>query len=541
MQSDPGAGSGCIRRLLDDAQQHERQGRLAEATRLYAEAVEAAADAPAPLAEALRRLGRAQYRAQQVAAAEASLRRSRAVAEAAGETALAAEALNALGILAIERGQIGEAAELLAGALAAGGHVVPLRALIEQNLGIVANIRGDVRSAVTHYQHSLRAFEASGDERGCALAYHNLGMLSADLKRWDDADRHFRESLAIAERHDDAYLRGLCLLNHTEVLLAHRRHDEARRNAEGALRIFDRLGARAYKSGAYRVLGVVYRETGRHALAEARLGDAIRLAVEADSALNEADASRELALLYVAVGRNQEALRLLNTARRLFRRLGARVDMVDITARAAELEGAYHAVVREWGQSIESADSYTHGHCERVATYAVAVARALGLADDDLTTIRLGAYLHDVGKVRVPHEILNKPGRLTDEEFTVLKQHTIWGVELLASVEFPWDIKPIIRSHHERLDGTGYPDRLKGDEIPLHAQVICMADVYDALTTTRSYRPAMTHAAAIAEMDRTRHWWRADVYAAFMGTVGRGAARDDGGGAAPGEVAQEGA
>ena len=100
-----------------------------------------------------------------------------------------------------------------------------------------------------------------------------------------------------------------------------------------------------------------------------------------------------------------------------------------------------------------------------------------------------------------------------------MKQHTVGGEELLAGIEFPWDIKPMIRSHHEKLDGTGYPDRLRGDEIPLSAQIICVSDVYDALTTTRSYRPAMTHAEAVVEMARTRHWWRPDVYAAFERTV----------------------
>ena len=193
------------------------------------------------------------------------------------------------------------------------------------------------------------------------------------------------------------------------------------------------------------------------------------------------------------MGRNQEALVLLNTAHRLFRRLDAPVDLVDADGRMARLEETYLALVRDWGQSIESSDTYTFGHCERVATYAVDVARALGLDDQQRTAMRVGAYLHDVGKIRVPHEILNKPGRLTPEEFDVIKMHPIWGIELLAAIEFPWDIKPIIRWHHEKHDGTGYPDRLRGDEIPLAAQIIGIVDVYDALTTTRSYRPAMTH------------------------------------------------
>jgi putative nucleotidyltransferase with HDIG domain len=175
--------------------------------------------------------------------------------------------------------------------------------------------------------------------------------------------------------------------------------------------------------------------------------------------------------------------------------------------------------VREWGQSIESADSYTYGHCERVAQRAVAVARRLKLDDTAQTTIRLGAYLHDLGKVRVPHEVLNKPGPLTREEFEIVQMHPIWGLELLASVEFPWDLKPIIRWHHERYDGTGYPDRLRGDEIPVAAQIVGIVDVYDALTTARSYRPAMSHEAAMTEIERCRGWWSEAVYDAFTATV----------------------
>jgi putative nucleotidyltransferase with HDIG domain len=222
------------------------------------------------------------------------------------------------------------------------------------------------------------------------------------------------------------------------------------------------------------------------------------------------------------MGRNQDALGLLNSAHRLFGRLDARVDLVDVSTKVHRLEETYFAVVRDWGQSIESSDSYTFGHCERVAGYAVGVAQELGLDEGQQTTIRIGAYLHDLGKVKVPHEILNKPGKLTDEEFGVIQMHPVWGVELLATVEFPWDIKPIIRWHHEKHDGTGYPDRLRGSEIPINAQIICIVDVYDALTTTRSYRPAMSQAEALARMAESKRWWREDVYAAFLRSVRQG-------------------
>jgi len=281
------------------------------------------------------------------------------------------------------------------------------------------------------------------------------------------------------------------------------------------------VGSRLDKADAYKLIGRVYRETGRHALAESRLRSAVDLAVSTGSILSEAEASRELALLYQSMGRNQEALKLLNAAHRLFGRLDARVDLVDVSTKVLKLEETYFAVVREWGQSIESSDSYTFGHCERVADYALGVARELGLDEQQQTTIRIGAYLHDLGKVRVPHEILNKPGSLTPEEFRVIQMHPVWGLELLATVEFPWDIKPIIRWHHEKYDGTGYPDRLKGDEIPVNAQIICIVDVFDALTTSRSYRGALTVADALGRMQECRTWWRPDIFEAFLRSIGR--------------------
>src|SRR5260370_32376470 len=108
----------------------------------------------------------------------------------------------------------------------------------------------------------------------------------------------------------------------------------------------------------------------------------------------------------------------------------------------------------------------------------MAGARAFALAETSQTPIRLGAYLHDLGKVRVPHEVLNKPGPLTRDEFEVVQMHPIWGLELLAAVEFPWDLKPIIRWHHERYDGTGYPDRLRGAELPFAPQSVGLVGMY---------------------------------------------------------------
>jgi len=505
--------------LLHQARARERRGGgLAEAAAAYEKAIAAAerAEERAVLAEGLRRLAVVRHRGKQSGDARLLCNRSFTVAREAGNDVLAAEALNTLGGIDLEAGLLAGARSHFQRAVELGGASRELRARVEQNLGILASIQGDLEGALACYARSLEAYQSCGDEHGCAIAYHNLGMVSAQRRLLDEADRYFARSYAIARRADDVYLQGLCLLNHAEVFFARERYEAARRNAEDALGLFDQVDGGVLRAQAYRIIGMVYRETDRPALAEARLRSAIELAVDAGSVLNEATARRELAVLYQGMARNQDALMLLNEAHALFSRLDARGDLVYVDGKMAELEATYLALVSEWGQSIESSDTYTFGHCERVARHAVAVAEALGLDDHAQTAIRLGAYLHDVGKVRVPHETLNKPGPLTRDEFEVVQMHPIWGLELLAAVEFPWDLKPIIRWHHEKYDGTGYPDRLCGDAIPVAAQIVGIVDVYDALTTTRSYRPALSHEAAVAEIERCKGWWSEAVYAAFQ-------------------------
>lgn len=516
-----GSDEDSCRALFDSARAHERVGRVQEAAAEYEAAVRAseAEGDTRILVESLRALAVIRHKSGNDVDAYVLCQRAFSVASSTGDPLLAAEALNTRASIDLTAGQIAAATEGYRQALALKFDSPKLRARIETNLGIIANIRGDLTAALGHYTNSLEAFRAAQDEAGCGMVYHNLGMISADLRRWDDAERYYAQSLEIANTLGDEGHRAQCLLNRSEVLLARNKFAEARSSAEAALGLFNQLGGERYKADAYRFLGVVYRETGSRSLAEARFKAAIEVAQRIQNPLAEAEASRELAQLYRSTGRNQDSLRLLNASHRLFGRVDARVDLVDVSRKTADLEGVYMAVVREWGQSIESADSYTFGHCERVAAYAVAVANALGLADEDRTAISLGAYLHDVGKVRIPHEILNKPARLTNEEFEIMKLHTLYGIELLKDIEFPWDIKPIIRSHHEKYDGSGYPDGLRGDEIPLRAQVICVVDVFDALTTTRSYRGAMSWSTALTEMRNSSRFWDPAVYEAFMSAV----------------------
>lgn len=154
--------------------------------------------------------------------------------------------------------------------------------------------------------------------------------------------------------------------------------------------------------------------------------------------------------------------------------------------------------VRELIMTTEARDSYTAGHNYRVALYALKLGEELSLSTNELRAIAQGGLVHDVGKLRIPDEILNKPGKLTLEERKVIEVHPVSGHELCKRLGFMPEELSIIRSHHEKWDGSGYPDQLAGEQIPLLARVTAVADVYDALTSSRSYRQAMSHEEAMA-------------------------------------------
>jgi putative nucleotidyltransferase with HDIG domain len=167
-------------------------------------------------------------------------------------------------------------------------------------------------------------------------------------------------------------------------------------------------------------------------------------------------------------------------------------------ARTHELTESYTATVRALSNAVEARDAYTGKHAERVAAYGVEIARAVGLPRPDAAEIEFGFLLHDVGKVAMPDRILFKPGALTAEERALMTRHPVIGAEIMSGIAFLSEAAKVVRSHHEWWDGSGYPDGLQGEEIPLVARVFAVADVLDALTTDRPYRPRMTLAEARA-------------------------------------------
>ena len=168
------------------------------------------------------------------------------------------------------------------------------------------------------------------------------------------------------------------------------------------------------------------------------------------------------------------------------------------------LEKAYLDTLSALTNAIDAKDSYTRGHSDRVTDLSVKLAVEAGVDYEDVEKIRLGGMLHDIGKIGIPEIILNKPGRLDNSEYEIIKSHPVLGVSILGSVEFLQKIVPIIKHHHERYDGKGYPDQLKGEEIPYLARIVSIVDTFDAMTTNRPYRKALTTEESLKEIERCK-------------------------------------
>jgi putative two-component system response regulator len=211
------------------------------------------------------------------------------------------------------------------------------------------------------------------------------------------------------------------------------------------------------------------------------------------------------------------------------------VDRIELLARARsllklkqrtdELERA-ESVLFSLARSIEGKDPYTHGHCERLCEYSARLGEQLKLPEDQIIALRRAGIVHDVGKIAVPDAILLKPGSLTAEEWKLVREHPVVGERICAPLKSFRFVLPIIRHHHEKLDGSGYPDRLRGDAIPAAARVLQIVDVYDALTTVRPYKRAFSITDALQTMKQevAKGWWDPHIFDQFERLIRGGTA-----------------
>jgi putative nucleotidyltransferase with HDIG domain len=430
------------------------------------------------------------------------LEASQAIARALNDKNDVALAINLMGIASLQRGDLDTAEELFikAGRDAAEAGNELVMALVNQNLGIISGIRGDLNLAVEHLAKGLEGLQRLRATEHLPAILSSLGLSFMQLERYDEAQAAFEDALQYCTLTGNAAQRLMVEVNMVDLLITRSEWARAADLCQVVLTEATIAEDQRTIAETYKHRGVIARARGDFDAADKLLAAAYEIAMRREDLLLAAEAARERAELHDALGQNKDTLQALTLSHRLFQKLRAERALADLSRRVGRLEERFYLVVRRWAETIESKDPYTLGHCERVATYATALARDAGLEEITMFWFRLGALLHDVGKVVVPSEILNKEGPLTDEERTIMEKHPAAGEDLLRDIEFPWDILPMIRGHHERWDGAGYPDRLSGENIAFSARVLCVADVYDALTTDRPYRQAFSQEEALAMM-----------------------------------------
>lgn len=413
-------------------------------------------------------------------------------------------ALNVRAIVSWQRGELDEAQRLYSQCLdiALRESDAHLAATASQNLGIIANVRGDLDQALHHYCASLEGYRALGHTRDISTVQNNLGRLFSERAQWSEADAAFHEAFDLAAALGETSSCTMIELNVAEMWVGRRDFEQAEQACVRAMeRATDSNDSHADGEG-HRIRGIIARERKEFERAEGEFERADQVAIQREDLLLRAHIARERAELYRTQGRLKELVQTLHHAQGLFGRLRAQRAVAEVERLSRRVEQDFLHVVQRWGESIEEKDQYTQGHCERVANIACDLAARCGVEGASLFWLRVGSLLHDVGKIDIDPAILNKPGRLSADEWVIMKRHPAAGVDMLREVGLPDAVLPAVRSHHENWDGSGYPDGLRGERIPMWARIACVADVYDALTSERSYKKALSHAETMEVMRR---------------------------------------
>ena len=501
-----GAGPG-IESLIEAGQRAERSGEWDTALAHYEAAlIVAQAEGSGEAARLLRWMGRVHFERGYYEEARAQFTASMERAKSDGRREDVAAALNALALVAQFSGRPDTAESLYekASALAEELGDQQLGAMIDQNLGILANIRGDLTSAIYRYQTALARFRAMGDHISSARILHNMGMLHVDVGELGPAELCFSAAEELSGRLGHVDMVAKVQVNRAELALKRKELERAREHCDAAYKAFSRLGSESGLAEAYRFYAQYYRTKGNLPLAETHVELALRLAQVCGNTLLEGETEDEKARVHLEQRRYRDSLQALGRAHRVFARMQARKELLDVERRMDRVEESYFRAVRVWEAEGPVAVDRFAGmeHYERVADLAAGLARAVGFEGRDLTWMRIGSLLYDIGKASLPQNVLEKPGPLSHEEWALVRRHPVIGDEMVSELNPPWDVSPMVRHHHEHWDGSGYPDGLAGEAIPLTARILAVADTYAALTAERSYRAAMDIPAAMRVMEQ---------------------------------------
>lgn len=413
------------------------------------------------------------------------------------------KALRNQGVVYVELGDFEEAEQALSEAIEIADRIDEkiLYADLVNNLGAIMNMKGQWRQALLLYRESLNIYQENNEIRKAAYAKNNLGITLSEKDFNQEAFEYFIEASAIAEKINDSSLKLIVDINLADLYLKKGNIASARDHATHAEKFFEESKlVNVHLIEAKKIKGKIALNENFFGNAEKAFGEALKLSRQIGSKFHEAEVLHERGRLLRKTEKHFEALNDLEESYQIFKEIKAEGKKEQTEKVINSIEHLYLEIFNSIGKQVDRKDSYTKGHSDRVASLALLLAKEVGLRTHMLKTIVAAGLLHDIGKIKVSDEILKKPGKLTDEEFEEIKKHPEFGVEMLRGKEFPWDIKPIIMHHHERYNGSGYPKKIKGEDIPIGARIMCIADVFEALTSNRTYRNAFEVSKALEIM-----------------------------------------
>lgn len=413
------------------------------------------------------------------------------------------KALRNLGVIYLELGEFEEAEVNYTQAIAIARKIGDdiLYADLVNNLGAIMNMKGNWEKALKYYADSLKIYEENEQVRKSAYTKNNLGITYIELGRNSIAFDYFTEAYEIATSIKDSSLSLIVDINLADLYLKKGDLTNAKVHCQKADEYLSESQLiNGHLVEVKRIAGKIAQHEQEHEIALEFFNEALNISRDIGMRYLEAEVLLERGNLLGVLQKHFDALADLEASYHIYAQLKAEGRREQTEKVIYSIEELYLEIFDAMAKEVDRKDKYTKGHSDRVASLALLLARELDLPTNSLKTIVAAALLHDIGKINITDDVLKKAGRLSNEEFHHIMKHPEFGVELLRAKEFPWDLKPLILHHHEKIDGNGYPLGLKGDDIPFGARVICVADVFDALTSDRVYRKAFDTERALGIM-----------------------------------------
>ncbi|MHA1280310.1 MAG: tetratricopeptide repeat protein [Candidatus Helarchaeota archaeon] len=415
------------------------------------------------------------------------------------------------------------------------------------HLGVAYNNLGSIQKSIDYFIRALKIMEQINDKNGIANSYVNIGQAYFYLENFNKSLEYFQKALKLREEIGDKNDISQSLLLIGNVKSKTEKYEEALDYFFKSMAIKKKIGDKRGISQIYNNLGNIYLEVGRQEEALEYRIEALQIDRELDDKWEIANSTYNIAehyllskeyekaypyilesyelakdlsnkglirdnlhnfsLYYELSGDYQKALKYQRDYSEIVKsmfseELSEKIaemqtkyetekleDMV--VERTFELKKTIHGVIRTIALIVEARDPYTAGHQAHVADLAAEIAREMKLSNGQVEGVKMAGMIHDLGKIKVPVGILSKPSKLTDPEFEIIKTHPQVGFDLLKELEFPWPLAEMIMQHHEKMDGSGYPQGLKGNEIMLEARILAVADIVEAMSSHRPYRPAL--------------------------------------------------